>query len=192
MTSKVLINVFEGSVHVEGEEDFVREVYSDFKTLMIEMMKDAPHSKCASVAPPEEVGPQKAKAKKRAPTKKPSNSSAQASGINPDNPSLDKNLDTSGIDTFYSQYAPKNHSEKILIFMRFLKDTAGIEDPNTDQIYTCYNAVGEKPAAAFAQSFRDTSSKKFGYIDYNSASDISLTFIGNNHFDHDLKKKGDE
>ncbi|MCF6327765.1 MAG: hypothetical protein L3J21_10805, partial [Devosiaceae bacterium] len=77
-------------------------------------------------------------------------------------------------------------------FMRFLRDTAGIEDPSTDQIYTCYNAVGEKPAAAFAQSFRDTSSKKFGYIDYNSASDISLTFIGNRHFDHDLKKKGDE
>lgn len=192
MTSKLLINVFEGSVHVEGEEDFVREVYSDFKTLMIEMMKGAPDTKRVSVAPPEEVVPQKAKVKKRTPAKKPSNSSAQVSGINPDNPSLDKNLDTSGIDTFYSQYAPKNHPEKILIFMRFLNDKAEIEDPSTDQIYTCYNAVGEKPAAAFAQSFRDTSSKKFGYIDYNSANDISLTFIGNRHFDHDLKKKGDE
>lgn len=192
MTSKVLINVYEGTVHVEGETDFVKEVYGDFKDLMIEMMNQTPLPSRGAVETLQNETVIKPKAKKRASSKKASNSDAQASGINPDNPTLDKNLDTTGAREFYGLYAAKNHSEKILIFMRFLKEKVGIENPTTDQIYTCYNAVGEKPAAAFAQSFRDTSSKKFGFIEYKSANDISLTFIGNRYFDHDLKKKGDE
>lgn len=192
MTSKVLINVYEGTVHVEGETEFVKEVYGDFKDLMVELMNQAPQPSQARAETPPEASTIKPKTKKRTTPRKASNSDAQATGINPDNPTLDKNLNTTGAREFYAQYAAKNHSEKILIFMRFLNEKAGIENPNTDQIYTCYNAVGEKPAAAFAQSFRDTSSKKFGYIDYKSANDIRLTFIGNRYFDHDLKKKGDE
>ncbi len=192
MTTKILINVYEGTVHVEGEINFVREVYADFKDLMIEMMKGTSRPGRDNIDPLQEAVPKKQKAKKRAPSRKASGSDTQTTGINPDNPTLDKNLNTTGAREFYAQYVPKNHAEKILIFMRFLKEKAKIENLNTDQIYTCYNAVSEKPAAAFAQSFRDTSSKKFGYIEYKSANDICLTFIGNRYFDHDLKKKSDE
>lgn len=192
MTSKVLINIHEGTIEVEGEADFVNEVYSDFKEHLIPMMKNSSNSTEDPPAREEKSTSTKPKSKKRSTSRKTSTADTGAGGVNPDNPSLDKHLNTSGIDEFYKKYEPKNHAEKILIFMRFLKDVTGMETPNTDHIYTCYNAVGEKPAAAFAQSFRDTSSKKNGFIDYESANKISLTFIGNRHFDHDLKKKSAE
>lgn len=191
MQTKILINAQEGIIEVEGETSFVREVYTDFKDLIIPLMENTfameqDESKLASCEPSP-----KPKTRKKTGTKKVAKSEG-VPGVNPDNPSLDKQLDTSGVREFYAQYEPKNHPEKILIFMRFLKDKVGIDSPNTDQVYTCYSAVGEKPAAAFAQSFRDTSSKKFGFIEYKSANDVTLTFIGNRHFDHDLKKKGVE
>ncbi len=192
MKCKVLINIHEGTIHVEGDVNFVKAVYADFKDLIIDMMKSTPQPRCDANCYSVKESSNKPKVKKRSHSKRQSSSKTQNAKINPDNPTLDKNLNTTGVDEYYAQYIPKNHSEKILIFMRFLKDEAKIENPNTDQIYTCYHAVGEKPAAAFAQSFRDTSSKKFGYIEYKSASDINLTFMGNRHFDHDLKKKDDE
>lgn len=189
MNTKLLINAREGTIQVEGDIDFVKEVYSDFKDLITPLVQSKSISNTGDQSSGGGGSSHKSKARKKSASKKGSNSEGGVSGVNPDNPTLDKNLDTSGVREFYAQFAPKNHPEKILIFMRFLKDKAGIENPNTDQIYTCYNAVGEKPAAAFAQSFRDTSSKKFGFIEYNSANDVTLTFIGNRHFDHDLKKK---
>ncbi len=188
MNTKLLINAREGTIQVEGDIDFVKEVYSDFKDLVTPLVQSNTFSNTDDQISGGGSLP-KTKSRKKSASKKVTNSESGVSGVNPDNPTLDKNLDTSGVREFYAQFAPKNHPEKILIFMRFLKDKAGIDNPNTDQIYTCYYAVSEKPAAAFAQSFRDTSSKKFGFIEYNSANDVNLTFIGNRHFDHDLKKK---
>jgi hypothetical protein len=192
MTAKVLINTREGTIQIEGDSDFVKEVYSDFKHLIMPAMQSIPLPAEETFNDTSGGTATKPKTRKKSGARKASNSDSSGAGVNPDNPSLDKHLDTTGVREFYAQYAPKNHPEKILIFARFLKDKKGVESANTDQIYTCYNAVGEKPAAAFAQSFRDTSSRKFGYIEYKSATDISLTFIGNRHFDHDLKKKGAE
>ena len=174
----------------EGTEDFVTAQLREYGETILELMSDQlGRNEATAREPKDELSTAKRTVKRKAKKKTSGTNSDVSNGVNPDNPSLDKNLDTSGIKEFYGKYEPRNHPEKILVFMRFLKDEAGIDNPNTDQIYTCYNAVGEKPAAAFAQSFRDTSSKKHGFIDYNSANEISLTFIGNRYFDHELKKK---
>lgn len=68
-------------------------------------------------------------------------------------------------------------------------DELDIEAPNTDQFYTCFEKVKERIPKAFSQAFRDTSGKKFGFIDYNSSTDIRVTTIGNNYFNFDLKRK---
>jgi len=93
--------------------------------------------------------------------------------INADHPKLDKNLDTSGLPTFYGQFEAKNNAEKILIFLKFMNDELQIKPPNTDQFYTCFEKVDERVPRAFAQAFRDASSKS-GYIDYKSPTDRSL------------------
>lgn len=102
---------------------------------------------------------------------------------------MDKHLDTLKLADFYGQFEVSNNPEKILVFLKFLTDELGIESPNTDQVYTCYVAVNERVPKVFSQAFRDASGRKFGYIDYNSPTDIQITINGSNYFNHDLKRK---
>ena len=108
-----------------------------------------------------------------------------------DSPKMDKNLDASKLGDFFAQFEPKNNAEKILIYLKFITEELEVDPPNTDQVFTCFKMTGEKIPKAFAQAFYDTSSKH-GYIDFNSATDISITIAGENHFNHGLKKKAPE
>jgi len=196
MTTKLHINISQGVIDVEGDPDLVREIYSDFKDQVLSGTRLA--------ASPQEPAPDAAssrggggivdsaarpKAKKRSSSKSKTNGDDGGVGaVVADSPKLDKNLNTAGLGPFYGQFSPKNNSEKILIFLKFLTDEVNVESPNTDQIYTCFKAAGEKVPKAFAQAFYDTSSK-LGYIDFRSSTDIPVTIAGDNHFSHALKRK---
>lgn len=197
MTAKLHIDMSQGVISIEGDPDLVREIYKDFKD---HLATGAPkpssspkhtqpgHHTSAAQAEPEA----KPKTKSRAAPKKKSEASENGSGINANAPKLDKNIDTSGLAAFYGQYEPKNNSEKILIFVKYLSDELGIEEPNTDQVYTLFKKAGDKIPKAFAQAFHDTGNKH-GFIDFNGAAGtIKVTIAGDNHFNHDLKKKAAE
>jgi len=139
--------------------------------------------------PADTNGETKPKAKRRPATRKKADNEGGGLGISADAPKLDRDLDTSKLAAFYGKYEPKNHPEKILVFLSFLTEELGIESPNTDQVYTCYVKANERVPKAFAQAFRDTSGRSFGYIDYKAATDIRITTSGTNHFKFDLKKK---
>ena len=190
MHTKLHIDLSKGVVDVEGDPELVREIYADFKDKILNDIGYPPPlmPKSATEAKPEmDLQPKRRRvARKRATTDQ------IGSGITANNPKLDKNLDTSRLSEFYNQYDPKNHQEKILLFLKFLIDNLGIDSPNTDQVYTCYEAMNERVPKAFAQAFHDASGRRFGYIDYNSAIEIAITTVGNNHFKFDLKKKSDE
>lgn len=199
MTTKLHINISQGIIDVEGDPDLVRAIYDDFKDELLDAVKRAPHTPAASATPttPAENGEStneassKPKPKRRTPAKKKANGDDNASGVVADSPKLDKNLNTSGLGAFYGKFAPKNNAEKILIFLKFMVDELSIESPNTDQVYTCFKATGERIPKAFAQAFYDTSSK-LGYIDFRSSTDLPITIAGDNHFNHSLKKKDAE
>jgi hypothetical protein len=198
MTTKLHINISQGIIDVEGDPELVRAIYADFKEQLLQSVKGG-----VSAAPPvreprptgngEVAGDpaNKPKAKRRAPGKKKTSGDEGGSGVATDSPKLDKNLDTSGLGAFYGKYVPKNNAEKILIFLKFMTEELDIGNPNTDQVYTCFKATGEKIPKAFAQAFYDTSSK-LGYIDFRSSVDLPITIAGDNHFNHTLKKKGAE
>ncbi len=189
MNTKLHIDLSQGVVDVEGDLELVREVYADFKDKMLKGNEFSP--------PPTPEGTTKSTAetsprtKRRRVTRKKVTSEENGSGINADIPKMDKDLDTSGLPVFYGQFEAKNNAEKILIFLKFLTDHLKIESPNTDQVYTCYDAANERVPKAFAQAFRDASGRKFGYIDYNSPTDLVVTTKGNNHFKIDLKKNAE-
>ncbi|RMA41577.1 hypothetical protein [Rhodophyticola porphyridii] len=191
MTAKLHINLTQGIVDVEGDIELVKSVYEDFKDRL--SAEPAP----ANTRPPtpskgnNEADKPAMQKRRSAPRKKAAASEGNEISMNADAPTRDKSLDTSKLQKFYDQYAPSSAPEKILIFLKFLIEEVGIESPNTDQVYTCFLDAKEKPPQAFAQAFRDTSSKK-GFIDFNSAEDIVITTKGNNHFEFDLKKKGAE
>jgi hypothetical protein len=149
-----------------------------------------PQSNLPATAPLVQAIPeQRVKTKPRNSNKKRSDSAESSSGVNPNVPKLDKNIDTSGIAALYGQFIPKNHAEKILIFSEYLIKNLGIEDPNTDQVYTLYKKANERAPKAFAQAFHDAASKH-GFIDFNGPTGtIKLSIVGENHFSHDLKRK---
>ncbi|MTI42591.1 hypothetical protein JM93_00891 [Roseibium hamelinense] len=190
MQTKLHINLTQGIIDVEGDVDFVKAVYKDFKDHI------AAQSPVAS-SPPENSAALSAGAGGETPPKRKRRMTSRTAtetktlSISADSPTRDKNLDTPKIQPFYDQYAPGSAPEKILIFLKFLIDKLGIAKPNTDQVYTCFLDVREKPPQAFAQAFRDTSSKK-GFIDFKSSEDITITTKGNNHFEFDLKRKNVE
>lgn len=190
MGTKLHIDLTQGILEVEGDPDFVREIYQDFKE-RIATNGASPHS-IPQLSEPAAQKTAPAKPKRRSATKKKNTAEGEAGEISADEPNIDKNLDTSTLSEYFSRYEPKNHPEKILIFLKFLIDELGIEAPNTDQVYTCYEAVDERIPRAFAQAFRDTSGRKFGFIDFNSATDLKITTLGSNHFKFDLKKKSVE
>ena len=194
MTTKLHINLVQGIIDVEGDPAFVRSVYEDFKLQLAtssKPTKTAPE-RTVDVSEVEETPKAKPKGKRRAPAKRKGAEDDGGPQVNPDAPKLDKNLDTSKLNAFYSQFEPSNNPEKILVFLKFLIEELDVESPTTDQVYTCYERVNERVPKVFSQAFRDTQGRKFGYIDYNSPTDIRLTTVGNNHFKFDLKRKAAE
>ncbi len=184
--AKIQIDLAQGKLEVEGDADLVREIYADFKD-QISKQKLAREQE----APPQEAS---AKApKKRTAPKRKQRTSTDENGIDPDHPKLDKSLDLSGLQDFYAQYVPKNNAEKVLLFAHFLIEEKGIETPNTDQFFTCYATLKERIPKAFSQTFRDAGGKSYGYIDYKSASEITLTHLGMNHLNDEsngIKRAG--
>lgn len=195
MTTKLRIDISQGLIDIEGDPDLVREIYTDFKTHLFSEVKFAqsepPSLPGAAIGADtdEPIHPSpKSKAKRRPAAKKKTKGDETGSDVVADLPKLDKNLDTSELDAFYGQFAPRNNAEKILIFLKFMTETLDLENPNTDQVYTCFKATGEKIPKAFAQAFYDTS-RNYGYIDFRSSTDLPIMIAGENHFNHKISRK---
>lgn len=196
MQTKLHINISQGIIDVEGDPDLVREVYADFKVQLLSVAKTpappaaTPASPAAAVEPPANDLGGKPKGKRRpVQRKRAGGGDGEGPTVLADSPKLDKSLDTSALVAFYGRFEAKNHPEKVLVFLKFLTDELGIESPNTDQVYTCYEQVDERIPKVFPQAFRDASGRKFGFIDYSSPTDIRVTIVGNNYFKFNLKKK---
>jgi hypothetical protein len=182
----------QGVVDIEGDAELVREIYRDFKDHLLSGTAPPggpkPRGGGGSVDSADAGGSKsKSKARRRSAPGKRIENGAGSSGVNADAPKLDKNLDTAKLGTFYGQFDPKNNSDKILIFLKFITEELDQENPNTDQVYTCFKKTGEKIPKAYAQAFYNMSSRE-GYIDFRSSTDIVITIVGDNHFNHDLKK----
>lgn len=187
--SKLHIDMSQGLVEVEGDADLVREVYRDLKDRLLSgaLAPGARQPRSPEEAPrSDDNGESKQKVRRRSPPRKRADTDSVSSGVNADAPKLDKNLDTSKLGDFYGRFKPANASEKILIFLKYITEELGQEQPNTDQVFTCFKKAGGKIPTAFKQAFRDTSGRH-GYIDFNSATDISVTIAGDNHFNDMLK-----
>ncbi len=199
--SKLHINIHQGIVDVEGDNDLVLRVYEDFRDILLKLPKNVEEDISSQVPNgpldnPDDVSRTEkngSRAKKRSRrTAAPLNSgqsSAKSPSITGYQPSLDKGLDTSKLANFLAAYEPKNNPEFILIFAQFLLEKQAIEKCTMDQIYSCFSATKTKFPKAFGQSFIDTRGNSYGYIDFTSPEDITVTMVGQNHLNHTIKKK---
>lgn len=192
MTTKLRINTNEGILEVEGEEGFVREIYTDFKAELAKPRADAPADTSGQ---PSGTAAQKSAAKSQKPERK-SNDNAvkkKARTGKSDEPKVDKNLDLSGVDgaaclkDFVAQYQPKTNMERNVVFIAYLKDEMNLEQVGIDQLWTCYHDLGVSFPVNMKQSIYDTSSAK-SWINVPSLDALSLSVQGKNWMRDQLNK----
>ena len=98
----------------------------------------------------------------------------------------------SSSDSFKNLYETKKPNSAIefnAVAVYYLSEIIKISPITPDHIYTCYNEVNKRSPNALVQSLRDTSGKKYGYIDTSDTNNIKLPLRGKNFVEHDLPKK---
>lgn len=192
MNTRLVVNLREGIIEAEGDESFVRTVYEDFKDRMLKpMVIPSAHKPLLEAAEKTEAIVQE-----KTTTEPALGKTSKTEGKRPSpasyKPTFNSKLDVSGVEAFYDQYLPANHSEKILIFGVYLRDVVKVYPFSADDIYTCYFTLKHKTEVpeAFWQAFR-TMKNRTHHIDYESAEKIEITIAGQNYFGRSLKKKGE-
>lgn len=190
--AKLHIDLREGVLDVEGEADFVLKIYSDFRSALAEHSRgnaDDGGRVAAGEVKTDDTTRTRKKGKRVSSVRKSSSlEGGETASVSSHKPSLDKQLDTAKLNEFMSAYEPKNTAERILLFTKFMDEELGISPCNVDQIYTCFIHTKTKIPTAFGQVFINTRGDDYGYINFTSPTDITISMRGINHLNHDIKK----
>lgn len=106
-------------------------------------------------------------------------------------PQLDKALDLRGDGTiksfkaFYEEKMPKSNIQITALAVYYLSKLLNYGKIDVNAIYTCYKELPVKVPENILQNLRDTSSSKYGFIDYKD-NVCTLTVRGENLIEQDL------
>lgn len=185
MTTKLSINIKEGTIEVEGEESFVAGVYADFK----EQLVIAGITRTATTVPAlvKEGGDKSTVDSK--PVRK-SRTTGKGESL-----AIIKDLDLSArgnsrdlsLRDFYAEKKPSNAMERSTVFVYFLQVIMGASQITLNHIYSCYKDVGA-PVPSVRKSVANASGRK-GYLNSASFDDIKLGIPGENLVEQYLPKQ---
>lgn len=169
-TTKLRIDLTQGTLDVEGTERFVKDIYKEFKERL-----DGTGTRRKS------SGPGKKRGRKK--TRK----SAGAS-----KPQLVKDLNLSpqgkqSLKDFYKSFKKLSRNEKFLVYVVYLKDVLKLEQVTADHIFTCMKEVGDKTPATLKQIISNAKAKT-GWFQSKSGN-ITYTDAGKKYYESELKKK---
>lgn len=187
--TKLHIDLANGILEVEGEEEFVKIIYDDFKK-QLATFKTTPITSGRN-EPKRPVIESASDAKHKRQTLR------SKSGNSKESYTLIKDINFTKTDTnqslkeFYKAKSPNTFAEKNAVFVYYLKNIINVSKVTLDYIYTCYDEVGSRKPDAFKQSIADTSSKK-SWLNTTSFDDITISLRGQNYVDHDLPTKVNE
>ncbi|AZV22655.1 hypothetical protein [Mesorhizobium sp. M7A.F.Ce.TU.012.03.2.1] len=190
MNTKIHFSQGDTVFDVEGDADVVREVYRDLKGALVgrlAMVKPMPLREHIADAL-EDTGATEVQRKKPVRRKK-GNSGSTSSEPRAEayQPSLVKDLKAPGLEEFYGKFIPKSHSEKVLMFAHFLRES-GYDPCTANQIFTCYKLVNIARPKAFKQAIIDAHGTKFGYVEYGGVDNIRVTTIGEDYLNFKMQK----
>lgn len=182
METKLIANFQTGSLEVSGNENFVKEIYLDFKNaLKVEKLQPL---KSNSI--PNQVDsdiPQSKNSTRTKPARKPISSTLQIV--------RDLILKPSGkqsLKDFYSTFEVKSGYDKNLIFIYYMSKILEMNGITVNHVYTCYKDVGEKFPTQLLQNLRDTKRDK-GWIETSDSDNIKVSPVGEMYLEHDMPKK---
>jgi hypothetical protein len=183
MNTKLKINLSEGLLEVEGSEAFVNSIYEDFKGNLLISKTNEPNETKITSNPVTETKTEIKKNKTNSTPKSKKKAKGKSQNI-----VSDLNLRPSGkksLDDFISELNVKTNLERNVAFIYYLIHELKISGIGLDHVYTCYRHLKARVPAAFYQSIADTGVK--GWINTSNTEDLTLTSIGLNYVEHDMK-----
>ena len=185
--TKLKIDLRNGTLEVEGEEAFVREIYQDYKEKIAQ----------EGFSPVEESPQEDREAVVKPKTRAAKDSKAKTGSKRKESFPIVKDLDLSAkggkeaLKSFYAKKSPTTAIQRNAVFVYYLQKIAEAKGIGVNHIYTCYKDVGEKVPGALRQSLLDTSFK-YGWIDTKSMENITVTTHGENLVELGLPEKKEE
>lgn len=186
--TRLNIDLFNGTLEVDGEESFVKLVYDDFK----EQLASAPRPVVADAALPtphysddntaEQVN-RAVRGVKKSTYKRPKSNFSIVKNLD-----LSAKINSQSLREFYAAKSPVTAMECNAVFVYYLQRIIGVNPIMIDHIYSCYKDVNIKYPNALKQSIADTSSRR-GWLDTRSFEDIRIATPGENYVEHDLPKR---
>jgi hypothetical protein len=104
---------------------------------------------------------------------------------------LDKKLNLrpdgkESLKDFSDKYELDSTPKQILVIVYYLKEILGIETISGNHIYTGLDELGGRVPQSLKQIIINTKGRNYGWLDYESMDDISLSIQGRNAIKHDL------
>lgn len=190
MVAKIHINLSQGILEVEGEPNFVRSIYDDFKgrlSTVVEKFESGEQSNAAvkienrafpkEANLPNTITKDKDSVKKKAASKTPS----FQKDLN-----LFKEGNKPSLKDFMNGYDTPSNFSRNLLFVHYLKEIKCLDNVGIDEVYTCYKNLGLK-IPNIKQGLIDTGFRK-GWLDTASLSNVKITVAGENAISHELVK----
>ena len=196
MNTRLIINLTEGILEVEGSEEFVRSIYHDFReqVSVTAANKLTPLNTVQQIEPPIKEVDAPTQRKSRRPISSATKPRA-ASGTKPKaaeyKPLFNTSLNLAELPGFYAAFNPTSHNEKILCFAVFLRDRLTMSPCTANDIYTCYFSLKSqtKMPEAFHQAFI-TARNRTHFIEVEWPEKIEITIAGDNFYNEKLRRVG--
>lgn len=181
MQTRLKIDLSNGIVEVEGDEKLVKDVYTDFKEILLKHKEESIKKSVQRELVEDKGKGAKAPKRKRgkASTRKEKHSLVKSLNLEPKG--------GTSLKAFYKEKAPSTNMERNAVFTYHLQKNANVEAITPDHIYTCYKHVSERVPGALMQSLLDTASRR-GWIDTANTDAIVITIPGENLVERDLPK----
>ncbi len=121
------------------------------------------------------------------------NKKSKSSGSQKFDFNLDKqlNLRPNGKESlldFSTKYEMDSTPKQITVIVYYLKNILEIKAVNGNHIYTGLDELGVRVPKSLKQIIINTKGRQYGWLDYESMEDISLSMQGRNSIKHDLRK----
>lgn len=168
--TRVKINFREGTVEIEGSEEFVEKHWPECKELLENISTSEPE--------PQELDKQKKE-------KKGGKSGKNPITIVPLEVDLKGKGDIPSLKNFYAEKSPTNNQEKITIFAYYLKKYCKISEMKLGQALSCFIEMGIRKPNVYAICLNTITRK--GWIEKGSEPwAFRINRLGENLVEHDL------
>lgn len=173
------VNIKEGTVELEGSEEFVTKYLDEFKGF-IGKQELASTGAAGDVTPPIDDTKGQVKAPKKKQRK------GKAVQIKPI--PIDLKSHDPPFREFYSEKMPRTNQERVTVCVYYINKILDQENVAPGHIVSCYREVNARIPQQIPQLFRDTTHRKGWIAPGEETGSVNVTISGENLVEHDLPR----